>query len=244
MDAAANQIGVYQPNETVQGRSGRPCHIAGRFALLAVIAFAAGAAMGSGRIDLEESYMQARLTASGELYVMYKLGYDTSSTATTVDSRDFDFNISYGIVGGADTYTATMSSSGTLLPAGAGSSYQVWYIAGDGGTAPGYTSPAIPGLQSGDEVWYQVCVSNTLHNGNAPTGENDMTTTMENGVPRISWFPNFEDDPFTPRLYKVKFVDSLEDAAASNWCDYVQGEAGEASARFFKVEVRLPPAEQ
>ncbi|MBR4653254.1 MAG: hypothetical protein IKO72_07820 [Kiritimatiellae bacterium] len=178
MDAAANQIGVYQPNETVQGRSGRPCHIAGRFALLAVIAFAAGAVMGSGRIDLEESYMQARLTASGELYVTYKLGYDTSSTATTVDSRDFDFNISYGIVGGADTYTATMSSSGTLLPAGAGSSYQVWYIAGDGGTAPGYTSPAIPGLQSGDEVWYQVCVSNTLHNGSAPTGENDMTTTM------------------------------------------------------------------
>ena len=44
----------------------------------------------------------------------------------------------------------------------------------------------------------------------------------------------------------VPFVvwDSLEDAAASNWCDYVQGEVGEASARFFKVEVRLPPAEQ
>lgn len=93
--------------------------------------------------------MQAHLTSGGELYVTYKLGYDTSSSATTIDSREFDFNISYGIVGGSDTYTATMSSSGTLLPAGAGSSYKVWYIAGDDGTVPGYTSPAIPGLQSG-----------------------------------------------------------------------------------------------
>ena len=146
--------------------------------LLAAAMLAAGAAMGSGRIDLDESYMQAHLTANGELYVTYKLGYDTSSSATTVDSRDFDFNISYGVVGGSDTYTATMSSSGTLLPAGAGSSYKVWYIAGDDGTVPGYTSPVLPGLQSGDDVWYQVCVSNTAHNGSAPTGSDDLTTTM------------------------------------------------------------------
>ena len=145
--------------------------------LLAAAMLAAGAAMGSGRIDLKEEYMQAHLTTNGELYVTYKLGYDTSSSATTVDSRDFDFNISYGIVGGSDTYTATMSSSGPLLPAGAGSDYKVWYVAGDGGTVPGYTSPAIPGLQ-GEDVWYQVCVSNTAHNGSAPTGANDLTTTM------------------------------------------------------------------
>ena len=157
---------------------GLSCPAAGKFAVLAFAALAASEAIASGRIDLKESYMQAQLTASGELYVTYKLGYDTSSSATTVDSREFDFNISYGIVGGTDTYTATMSSSGTLLPAGAGSSYKVWYIAGDGGTAPGYTSPAIPGLQSGDEVWYRVCVSNTLHNGAAPVGDNDLTTTM------------------------------------------------------------------
>lgn len=60
--------------------------------------------------------MQAHLTSGGELYVTYKLGYDTSSSATTIDSREFDFNISYGIVGGSDTYTATMSSSGTPVP--------------------------------------------------------------------------------------------------------------------------------
>ncbi len=146
--------------------------------LLAAAIFAAGAALASGRIDLKEEYMQAHLTANGELLVTYKLGYDTSSSATTVDSRDFDFNISYGIVGGSDTYTATMSSSGTMLPAGAGSSYKIWYIAGNGGTVPGYTSPAIPGLQGDNDVWYRVCVSNTLHNGAAPTGSDDLTTTM------------------------------------------------------------------
>ena len=150
----------------------------GSLSLFAAAALVAGAAVGSGRLDLEEGYMQAHLTSGGELYVTYKLGYDTSSSASTIDSREFDFNISYGIVGGSDTYTATMSSSGTLLPAGAGSSYKVWYIAGDDGTVPGYTSPAIPGLQSGDDVWYQVCVSNTACNGSAPTGANDLTTTM------------------------------------------------------------------
>lgn len=146
--------------------------------LLAAAIFAVGAAFASGRIDLKEEYVQAHLTANGELYVTYKLGYDTSSSATTVDSRDFDFNISYGIVGGNDTYTATMSSSGTMLPAGAGSKYKIWYIAGEGGTAPAYTSPAIPGLQGDNDVWYRVCVSNTLHNGAAPTGSDDLTTTM------------------------------------------------------------------
>ena len=87
--------------------------------LLAAAILAAGTAFASGRIDLKEAYMQAHLTANGELYVTYKLGYDTSSSATTVDSRNFDFNISYGVVGGSDTYTATMSRSGTMLPAGA-----------------------------------------------------------------------------------------------------------------------------
>ena len=152
--------------------------LAGKFAFLILAAFAAGAAFASGRIDLKEEYVQAHLTANGELLVTYKLGYDTSSSATTVDSRNFDFNISYGIIGGSDTYTATMSSSGTMLPAGAGSSYKIWYIAGDDGTVPGYTSPAIPGLQGDSDVWYRVCVSNTLHNGAAPTGSDDLTTTM------------------------------------------------------------------
>ena len=74
-----------------------------------------------------------------------------------------------------------------------------------------------------------------------PSADFRADITMENGVPHIGWYPNFKNDPATPRVYSVKVADSLADAALGYWRDYAQESYASTTSGFFKVEVRLPP---
>ena len=129
--------------------------LAGKFAFLILAAFAAGTAWGDGRIYIEDGTAEGFLNANHQLVVKCGLGYlDASKT------RVWDFNVSYGIVGGSWSTNLTMHTTPALG--------ETWYFMADGENVPSFVSEPIPGYQAGDDVWYQVVVSNTLYNGSAP----------------------------------------------------------------------------
>ncbi len=129
--------------------------LVGKFAFLVLAALAASAAWGDGWIYIEDNTAEGFLNANHQLVVKCGLGYlDASKT------RVWDFNVSYGIVGGSWSTNLTMHTTPALG--------ETWYFMADGENVPSFVSEPIPGYQAGDDVWYQVVVSNTLYNGSAP----------------------------------------------------------------------------
>ena len=124
--------------------------------LLAAAALVASAAWGDGRIYVEDNTAKGIVNANGQLVVECGLGYLDSSKP-----RVWDFNIAYGLVGGTWSTNLTMHTTPAIKA-------ERWYFMVDGGDSPSFVSEPIPGYQAGDDVWYQVVVSNTLYNGSAP----------------------------------------------------------------------------
>ncbi len=139
--------------------------LAGKFAFLVLAAFAAGTAWGAtyfGVGGADPLY----LNADGSLSVGTVLGYGLTS-----ETRQFDFNLYYGLDGDSVTNIVRMYQTGPLKP---GTSSAAW-------PSVNFTTEPVPGIASCRPLWLFIEYKNTIYGTGtaAPSAAQDLTTTSQ-----------------------------------------------------------------